>query len=430
MQKKIMGLGLLIAANGAFAQSSPNSIELYGIVDVAVVHVDKSLSTDGNYGNTVNPLSATKTSVSNSVNGMVNGGIQGSRWGLRGNEDLGGDMKAFFLLESGFNGQDGALSNGAASLAGDSPKATTVSSNSSLNGQLFSRQAFVGLSGKGWGSIAFGRNYNFIYDVVANYDPVFQSQSFSALGVSGTIGGGGGISEDTRIDNSIRYKNNFGPVNVGVLYKLGGVAGSSSAGSAYVLNLGYESGPFGIQGVYEEFTDALKGATSSTAGEVNVTNYNTDAYFIAAKYTFGQATVRGGYESYKLKAPSDTLASTGASYYGYTIANATAASANFSAADQTTDVWFIGGDYNFTPALNLALGFYDQNPKASGDGKQLDGNIYSYSALLDYHFSVRTDVYAGLMYSQYKGAQYSAPFVAGGDNTSNYITGVGMRLKF
>jgi hypothetical protein len=39
-------------------------------------------------------------------------------------------------------------------------------------------------------------------------------------------------------------------------------------------------------------------------------------------------------------------------------------------------------------------------------------------------------VYGGVMYSKYNGAQYSAPFVAGGDNSSNYITAVGIRHKF
>ncbi len=102
------------------------------------------------------------------------------------------------------------------------PKATTVSSNSSLDGQLFNRQAFVGLSSTQYGSIAFGRNYNFIYDVVTNYDPVLQAQTFSALGSSNTIGGGGGISEDTRVDNSIKYKINVSGVNFGALYKFGG----------------------------------------------------------------------------------------------------------------------------------------------------------------------------------------------------------------
>ncbi len=432
MNKKLASLGLLVVANGAFAQSaSPSSIELYGIIDVAVVHVEHSLSADPNYGNTINGVTATKSSISNGVNAMINGGIQGSRWGLRGSEDLGGGLKTFFTLESGFNGQNGGLPNGAASLASNSPKASTVSSDSSLNGQLFNRQAFVGLSDGALGTLAIGRTYNPIYEVVTDYDPVLQSQTFSPLGASNAIGGGGGYSENVRIDNTLKYKNSFGPVKVGLLYKFGGEAGNTSAGSAYALNVGYEQGAFGVQAVYETFTDSLKSATSTVAGEVNVTNYDTSAYIIAAKYLFDNFTVRGGYESFTLKAPSDTLASQGiTNFAGYTIANAASASANFSGAEQTTKVAFIGGDYNFTPALNLAVGFYDQNPQQSGDKKQLNGNIYSYSALLDYHFTKRTDVYAGVMYSQYKGADYSAPFVSGGDNTSNYVTGFGLRTKF
>jgi predicted porin len=31
------------------------------------------------------------------------GNVQGSRWGLRGTEDLGGGLKARFVLENGFN---------------------------------------------------------------------------------------------------------------------------------------------------------------------------------------------------------------------------------------------------------------------------------------------------------------------------------------
>jgi GBP family porin len=430
MNRKFIGFGLFLVANGAFAQAtSQSSVEVYGILDAAVVHVEKSLSADGNYGSTINGLSATKSTINNGVTAMINGGIQGSRWGVRGSEDLGDGMKAFFLLESGINAQDGVVSNGDASLAANSPKAATVSSNSSLDGQLFSRQAFVGLSDSRFGSIAFGRTYNPIYDIVAGYDPVQQAQTFSPMGASSTIGGGGGISEDTRLDNSVKYTNVFGPVNLTLLYKFGGVAGNNSAQSGYAFNLGYEQGPFGIQGAYEAFTDALKASTSTVAGDINETNYNTTAFFIAAKYIFGQATVRGGYESYTLKKPSDAFGTLGvSSLFGYTIGNAASASANFSSADQTTDVWFIGGDYNFTPALNLAIGFYDQNPKASNDNKQLDGNIYTYSALLDYHFSKRTDVYAGWMYSSYKGANYTAPFAI--DNSNNYVAGLGMRTKF
>jgi GBP family porin len=439
LNKKLIGLGMLLAANGAFAQATggTNSIELYGVLDAAVGYEEYSLNASSDFPSTVNPLSATKTSVSHAVTGMFNGGIQDSRWGLRGTEDLGGGMKAFFTLESGINVSTGQVNNAAQSLAANSPSATGASANSSLDGQLFTRQAFVGLSSDTLGSVAFGRNYAPEFDIAVAYDPVQNAQLFSPLGFSGTIGGGGGVSEDTRVDNSIKYKNKIGDFNFGGLYKFGGVAGNSTAEGGWALNAGYEAGPFGIQAAYEAFKDALKTGSSTavgSAGEVTATAYNTSSFMIAAKYSFGEATIRGGFEDYVLKAASDSIASLGVtSLYGYPVASASA----FGGANQTTDVWFIGGDYNFTPALNLAVGFYDQNPKKSDDyvaaagttlpkTGQADGNIYSYSLLLDYHFSKRTDVYYGLMYSQYKGDNYPSTTY----NDSNYVTAVGIRHKF
>ena len=38
---------------------------------------------------------------------MSSGNLQGSRWGLRGQEDLGGGMKAIFALENGFDMANG-----------------------------------------------------------------------------------------------------------------------------------------------------------------------------------------------------------------------------------------------------------------------------------------------------------------------------------
>ncbi|MDR8970487.1 Outer membrane porin protein [Burkholderia multivorans] len=43
---------------------------------------------------------------------MIEGGsagLQGSRWGLKGSEDLGGGLKALFVLESGFYSNNGVL---------------------------------------------------------------------------------------------------------------------------------------------------------------------------------------------------------------------------------------------------------------------------------------------------------------------------------
>ncbi len=431
---------MLLAANGAFAQTVSNSsVEIYGLIDLAVGTVNHQLNTDGAFPATVNTYSPTKAAtVSNSVTGMFNGGISDSRWGLRGSEDLSGGLKAIFTLESGINANDGQLNNGAQGMINGSNTTVNNAANTSLNGQLFNRQAFVGLSDVNLGTITFGRNYAPIFDICVAYDPLQDSQAFSPLGFSGTLGGGGGASEDTRVDDSMKYTNKIGGVNFGAMYKLGGQAGSTSAQSGYAFNVGYEAGPFGVQGAYQHFNDAEIGAQSATPGAVNVTVANTSAYFLAAKYGFGDATIRGGYERYAVQAGSDFYtAATLGSYYGYPIGAVTpygftATGAGNGAHEKVTDVYFIGGDYNFTPTLNLAVGYYGivneaVGANALGGGAAASNNIRALSALLDYHFSKRTDVYTGLMDMSY-GGSYAIAGTA--YNTSNYIFAVGVRTKF
>ena len=278
MKKSLVALAAL-AAVAAHAQSS---VQFYGVVDATVGTVQHSLSVDPQFPGSVNPFSSVKTSVPSSVTGMFNGGESPSRWGIRGSEDLGSGMKAVFNLESGFNLPTGQISNAGAALASNAPTATTVAANSSIDGQLFNRQAWVGLSDSKLGQIAFGRNYAPIFDVTVANDPLNGSQLFSPLGFSGTIGGGGGVSEDTRVDNSIKYTNKTGDFNYGGMYKLGGVAGSGSIASGSAVNAGYTYGPVSVQAAYQEFRDAVKGGSGSVANQVKLSVYNTKATMVGA----------------------------------------------------------------------------------------------------------------------------------------------------
>jgi predicted porin len=439
MNKKIIGISIamLFAANGAYAQSTNgSSVELYGILDAAVGNVEYSLAADPNFPATVNPVTVTKTPVNQSTTGMFNGGISPSRWGIRGTEDLGAGFKAIFNLDSYFNINSGDLSNAAASMANNrNTTSGTVSAPSSVNGQLFNDQAWVGLADDTIGSLTFGRQWSVMGDILRNYDAVQDAQLFSPLGFSGTYAGGG-LTELKRQDSSVKYQGKFGDFNVAAMVKLGGEASSSTIGSAYGISGGYEAYGFGVQLAYQQSTDTLHGSNDSAAtvnGSVNTTNYDTDSFMVAAKYAFGDAKITGGYESYTLKAPSDAYTTWGPStYYGYQIGTNT----DFADANQTTHVIWIGGDYNFTPAFNLAVGFYDLAPQQSSDytaksnGEvatgQANGNEYEYSLLADYHFSKRTDAYFGVMYSQFKGNQYPSVEY----NTNNVIYAVGMRTKF
>ncbi len=442
MKQSVLAI-LALGSVASVAQAA--DVDFYGVLDAAIGKDQHSLSIDSQFPASVNPLSAVKTTVPGSAMGMINGGISDSRLGVKGSQDLGNGMKAFFNLEEGVNLPTGNVNNAAGALAANGGTASTAAANSSLNGQLFNRQAFVGISDESLGSLRAGRNYAPMFDIAVGYDPVQNAQLFSPLGFSGTIGGGGGVSEDTRVDNSLKYGNKFGAFNVGALYKFGGVAGQSSAKSGYALNAGYEEGNLGVQAAYEGFNDALAGASATAANitgslaptnnnQVAVTAYNTSAFMLAAKYKINdQATVKAGFETYTLSKPSESLAAATTSYYGQTVAALT----NFAGANRTTQVLWIGGDYNFTEQFNLAAGVYNISTQQSADyvatsatnavakTGQASSSATYLSLLADYHFTKAIDTYAGLMYGNFSGNGYSTGYYS-----SNYTTAVGMRYKF
>jgi len=426
--QRISLLALAIAGSlSGVAHADPSGITLYGVLDAAVGDIQHSFSVDSRFPASVNPfspiLSDTSGQTGKSLSGMFNGGIQDSRWGLRGSEDLGDGMKAVFTLESGINLPTGQLNNATGALAANSQSNGTASAASSLSGQLFNRQSWVGLSDSKLGTLTFGRQYQPIYDILVTYDPVQLSQLFSPLGFSGSFGGGVGVTDEMRVDNSIKYSNTIDGFNVAALYKLGGVAGHNGAASDWAIRLGYEADTFGVQAAYERITDGLAPAQLATAGaaldSVKVNNVNSLGYMLAAKYRVTDAgTLKAGYQRYTVGKPSDPFASLNInSAFGYPIASATN-----QAGDAVTTTVFAGGDYNITSKDNIAVGYYLISPQSSAVQKPSDQRFYS--VLFDHNYSKRTDVYAGVDFAQFSGAGVAA------DYSSNRIIALGMRDKF
>lgn len=127
MKKSLIALAVLASVAGvAQAQST---VSVYGIVD-AVLHKDKGASA-----------------------ALTSGGVSGSRLGFKGSEDLGGGLKANFLLEHGFDVDTG---------------------KSRTEGSSFDRQAYVGLSG-GFGEVRLGKIWSAFDDIAWNTNPVFDS---------------------------------------------------------------------------------------------------------------------------------------------------------------------------------------------------------------------------------------------------------------
>lgn len=128
MQKKVMALavaGALSAPVAAFAQAS--NVQIYGRLNVGL----------DNY-------QATGATAANSdLKSRIRQFDQGSRLGVRGNEDLGGGLKAIFQIESGVNVDSGTNQN------------ENGAANASA-GTFASRDSYVGLEG-GFGRVTMGR---------------------------------------------------------------------------------------------------------------------------------------------------------------------------------------------------------------------------------------------------------------------------------
>jgi predicted porin len=123
----------------------------------------------------------------------------GSRLGFRGTEDLGGGMRAVFVIETGVNIDTGTT-------AGQGGQANTST------GTLATRDSYGGLEGN-WGRVSFGRQSVFwtngtIAQTGANYVNIDVPMA--------TVGGGFGrvVGIGTRINNTLMYTlptiNGFG----------------------------------------------------------------------------------------------------------------------------------------------------------------------------------------------------------------------------
>ena len=204
MKKFYCALGLCACA--PLAAHAQSAVTVYGILDASVAN------DSGRY-------------AAGPVNTMVTGGQAGSRIGFKGVEDLGGGLAAIFNLESGFNINDGALTQG--------------------SGVLFGRKALVGLQGA-FGSIKAGRQDSAMYTTTVYFDPFFEGITGAYTRIMTNI------STLRRNDNTLDYST---PTLYGfkseLAYSFGEVAGDNAAGRGYSGSINYVRGPFSAGLAYQ-----------------------------------------------------------------------------------------------------------------------------------------------------------------------------------
>ncbi len=209
MNKKLFALAIVSVASAASAQSSLN---LYGVVDASVESVKAGNDT------------VTRVSSDN---------LASSRFGLKGTEDLGGGLKAVFVLESAVSTDTGAADTS----------------------RFFGRQAWVGLSGS-FGELRLGRTDSSIGALAGN-SGLLGAQAYDDFKIAKTHAG----DKYRRVDNSItyvlpklvdglsaqvQYSTTAGAKDVATTVNGVGVEkAGDKTGRLYGLNAQYAAGAFG-----------------------------------------------------------------------------------------------------------------------------------------------------------------------------------------
>ena len=338
-----LSLALLGTAGAAQAQ---NSVTLYGVIDSGIGYVHNA---QGNQ----------------KLVGMINGNLSGDRWGLKGQEDLGGGLKAIFQLESGFDVGTGRLNQG---------------------GREFGRQAFVGLTADQYGTVTIGRQYDPLVDMVQaiTADNYFGSPFASPGDVDN-------YDNSLRVSNAVKYVSpNWAGLQFEGLYGFSNLAGTTGQGQTWSGAVAYNNGPLGLAAGYFYSSNPSAGRgpdwnspSSDSLFNGPINNGYTTAHSIgiaraAAQYAIGPVTLGASYSNAQY-APDGNSAYT--STQKYNIGNAFV---NFQA----------------TPALLLGAGYTYE--KASGD---TSAKYHQASLGADYSVSKRTDFYAVAAYQHASGTQ-------------------------
>jgi predicted porin len=183
MKKSLIAMAALAAVGAASAQSS---VTLYGLLDIG-------------YGSQVSEQRGTPTgTVQLRSTGVMDGANAGNRIGFRGTEDLGGGLKANFVVEQGISPTSGAVFGQRAANSGQQVTYPATFTNALggagaiVGGTSFTtstnRQSYVGLSTADLGTFNIGYTYNNHYELSTLSGYSLGTEGISGASVAHTFG--------------------------------------------------------------------------------------------------------------------------------------------------------------------------------------------------------------------------------------------------
>ena len=202
MKKTLVAVSVL----GAFAGSAlAADVQLYGILDTGVGYSHIDMDTSG-----VDDVDSFE---------MKSGVGSGSRWGLKGTEDLGNGLTVGFILENGFDSDDGSE---------DSTGESSLFLEGSFGKLAFGRMGALNSGQSSWSKVgminAFGTSYG-----------EFTAQASNVFSLAG------------QWDNMIAYETpDFAGFKLFAQYGMGSNdnENESSSNRFYSLGVTYNNGPF------------------------------------------------------------------------------------------------------------------------------------------------------------------------------------------
>lgn len=437
----------------ALAQSPPSKIQLWGVMDAAVRHT-------------------TNEGADNSaLTKLIGGGMSQSRFGITGEEDLGGASKALVHLEHRFNADDGMKD--------------TIAP--------FFQLAYVGLQGP-YGRLTMGRQWNVLFDVVTStyasfpYSPYMEAYK-PELGMAASARANNALkytlaTPDRKWVGTLQYsfgeKNNTSSVQQYGVATLNAstnpqVAGARALlpGSAFtagtslsalgggvktivnnIVQLSADSptDPTGLKAKVEDVgTDAMKtfggflrysaSGLSLGAGAMRTTlpgGSDLDAYTFGGSYRTGPWYLNAGYGLNKYKATK--YANRMDSYINYLTdrqilnrmwsgqTNGGFSGGYFENAANKRQLIKLGVGYQATKQLNIGAHFFRAKQSGSSDGAY-NGHAHFIVFAADYALSKRTDAYAAIDYTEVSGGKGLMIDPESRAKTRTGIT-VGLRHRF
>lgn len=422
MKRAVLTLSVLaLACGAAVAQGTTPTVTVYGIVDAGI--------------NYVTGMASNKTQ-------LVSGIMEGSRFGLRGNEDIGGGFRALFTVEHRLEINDGTFSTrplsglqtpdrlnqaallglpGALQPAVSAVAAGVAQQNLGVNvnstpARFWDRQAYVGLVTP-YGAILLGRQYTPAYELTATFDTLGTQSSLTAGQVISVPAG-----IDIRVSNAIQYRIVLGGLTAQAMYSLGDpnvVTSNTKAnrfGGAMVM---YKAGPYaaGI-GYNQRNNDIGQKSLRST--------------MVGASAQVGPGTVSALYGEIKDNNPSGvSIIATQVTPLAGATGGALVQAAFTEALKQDGRLMHIGYKWPMgNNTLYVAYTSYD-------DKRAPDADVASYGVAYSYALSKRTDINVVLSHFENKNLAQVAPGQAGffggftksaGTDANNFALGIRHRF--